>query len=158
MVNDKGKSKKSVNPKKKIKLNTTRRPTGIMIADEPPLVNINPRASLSATQSSHQSQNAPALMASRSGYTISAPIVAPSHECNIPSASSSQCNSLNTTSKSVGLSNLHLGSNGSEPNTPTTQHSNAQGPQPGDRDSTRRIIIEPVGYGYESTILHLYGL
>ncbi|KAH0675761.1 hypothetical protein KY285_023562 [Solanum tuberosum] len=65
---------------------------------------------------------------------------------NIPSASVSQCNSLNTSSGSIGLSNLHIESNGSEPNTPTTQHSDAHGPQPGDRDNFRRLVIEPLGY------------
>ncbi|WMV51036.1 hypothetical protein MTR67_044421 [Solanum verrucosum] len=64
----------------------------------------------------------------------------------IPSASASQCNSLNTSSGSIGLSNLHLESNGSEPNTPTTQHSDAHGPQPGDRDNFQRLVIEPLGY------------
>ncbi|KAH0657881.1 hypothetical protein KY289_026629 [Solanum tuberosum] len=47
---------------------------------------------------------------------------------------------------SIGLSNLYLESNGSEPNTPTTQHSDANGPQPGDRDNFRRLVIEPLGY------------
>ncbi|KAH0685861.1 hypothetical protein KY284_016414 [Solanum tuberosum] len=65
---------------------------------------------------------------------------------NIPSASASQCNSLNTSSGSIGLSNLHIESNGSEPSTPTTQHSDAHGPQPGDRDNFRRLVIEPLGY------------
>ncbi|KAH0636416.1 hypothetical protein KY290_036862 [Solanum tuberosum] len=64
----------------------------------------------------------------------------------IPSSSASQCNTLNTSSGSIGLSNLHLESNGSEPNTPTTQHSNAHGPQPGDRDNFRRLVIKPLGY------------
>ncbi|KAG5626218.1 hypothetical protein H5410_011436 [Solanum commersonii] len=40
---------------------------------------------------------------------------------NIPSSSASQCNSLNASSGSIRLSNLHIESNGSEPNTPTTQ-------------------------------------
>lgn len=44
------------------------------------------------------------------------------HKCTIPSTSVSQCNSFNT------LSNLSLGSNDSEPNTPTAQQSDAQGP------------------------------
>ncbi|KAG5629986.1 hypothetical protein H5410_001703 [Solanum commersonii] len=65
---------------------------------------------------------------------------------NIPSSSASQCNSLNTSSGSIRLSNLHIESNGSEPNTPTTQHSDAHAPQPGDRDNFRRLIIEPLGY------------
>ncbi|KAH0706507.1 hypothetical protein KY289_011583 [Solanum tuberosum] len=64
----------------------------------------------------------------------------------IPSASASQCNSLNTSSGTIGLSNLHFESNGSEPNTPTTQHSDAHGPQPGDRDNFWRLVIEPLGY------------
>ncbi|KAH0745606.1 hypothetical protein KY285_007263 [Solanum tuberosum] len=64
----------------------------------------------------------------------------------IPSSSASQCNTLNTSSGSIGLSNLHLESNGSEPNTPTTQHSDAHGPQPGDRDNFWRLVIEPLGY------------
>ncbi|KAH0665022.1 hypothetical protein KY285_026228 [Solanum tuberosum] len=64
----------------------------------------------------------------------------------IPSASASQCNSLNNNSGSIGLFNLHLESNGSEPNTPTTQHSDAHGPQPGNRDNFRRLVIEPLGY------------
>uniref|UniRef100_M1B3L9 Uncharacterized protein n=1 Tax=Solanum tuberosum TaxID=4113 RepID=M1B3L9_SOLTU len=64
----------------------------------------------------------------------------------IPSSSASHCNSLNTNSGSIGLSNLYLESNGSEPNTPTTQHSDANGPQPGDRDNFRRLVIEPLGY------------
>lgn len=51
------------------------------------------------------------------------------HKCTIPSTSVSQCNSFNTiTSGSIGLSNLSLGSNDSEPNTPTAQQSDAQGP------------------------------
>ncbi|KAK4723960.1 hypothetical protein R3W88_026739 [Solanum pinnatisectum] len=72
----------------------------------------------------------------------------------IPSASASQCNSLNTNSGSIGLSNLHLESNGSEPNTPTTQHSDAHGPQPGDSNFRRRVI-EPLGYKYDLIMFHL---
>ncbi|WMV29422.1 hypothetical protein MTR67_022807 [Solanum verrucosum] len=68
----------------------------------------------------------------------------------IPSSSASQCNTLNTSSGSIGFSNLHLESNGSEPNTPTTQHSNAHGPQPGDKDNFRRLVIEPLGYKFDS--------
>ncbi|KAH0689183.1 hypothetical protein KY289_016541 [Solanum tuberosum] len=67
-------------------------------------------------------------------------------ESTIPSASASQCNNLTTNNGSIGLSNLRLESNVSEPNTPTTQHSYAHGPQPGDRDSFWRLVIEPVGY------------
>ncbi|KAH0634839.1 hypothetical protein KY284_037625 [Solanum tuberosum] len=75
----------------------------------------------------------------------------------IPSASASQCNSLNTSSGSIGLSNLHLESNGSEPNTPTTQHLDAHGPQPGDRDNFWRLAIEPLGYNAsELTIMKYY--
>lgn len=105
-----------------------------MIADESLQVNITPRVSLSVTQSAHQSQNASTHVASRSGYTIVAPSPGYqtmqgyshlSHEFTIPSASSSQCNNLNTTSESVGLSNICLGSNGLKPNTPTSLHSNA---------------------------------
>ncbi|KAK4706574.1 hypothetical protein R3W88_033873 [Solanum pinnatisectum] len=73
----------------------------------------------------------------------------------IPSASASQCNSLNTNSVSIGLSNLHLESNGSEPNTPTTQHSDAHGPQSGDRDNFWRLVIEPLGYKYDLIMFHL---
>ncbi|KAH0672632.1 hypothetical protein KY290_024861 [Solanum tuberosum] len=74
------------------------------------------------------------------------------HGSNIPSASASQCNSLNTSSGSIGLSNLHIESNGSEPNTPTTQHSDAHGPQPGDRDNFRRLVIEPLGYNLRPNV------
>ncbi|KAH0689460.1 hypothetical protein KY289_016818 [Solanum tuberosum] len=130
-----------------------RRPTGVVISDEPSRVNISKRAS------AHQSHNASTHVAPQSGYTISTPTVVPSSGCQtlqgyshlgrgstIPSASASQCNSLNTSSGSIGLSNLHLESNGSEPNTPTTQNSNAHGPQLGDRDNFRRPVIEPLGY------------
>ncbi|XP_049399630.1 uncharacterized protein LOC125863625 [Solanum stenotomum] len=98
-------------------------------------------------------------MAPQSGYTISTPIVVPSsgyqtlqgyshlsRGSTIPSASASQCNSLNSNSGSIGLSNLHLESNGSELNSPTTQHSDAHGPQPGNRNNFRRLVIEPLGY------------
>ncbi|KAG5632537.1 hypothetical protein H5410_004254 [Solanum commersonii] len=110
-----------------------RRPTGIVISDEPSRVNISKRASVSTTHSAHQSHNASTHVALQSGYTISTPIVVPSsgyqtlqgyshlgHGSTIPSASASQCNSLNTSSRLIGLSNLHLESNGSEPNAPTT--------------------------------------
>ncbi|KAH0675579.1 hypothetical protein KY285_023380 [Solanum tuberosum] len=136
-----------------------RRPTGVVISDEPSQVNISKRASVSTTHSTHQSHNASIHVAPQSGYTISTPTVVPSsgyqtlqgyshlgRGSNIPSASASQCNSLNTSSGSIGLSNLHIESNGSEPNTPTTQHSDAHGPQPGDRDNFRRLVIEPLGY------------
>ncbi|KAG5595855.1 hypothetical protein H5410_037087 [Solanum commersonii] len=102
-----------------------RRPTGVVITDEPSRVNISKRASVSTTHSAHQSHNA---------STHVAPLCA------------SQCNTLNTSSGSIELSNLHLESNGSEPNTPTTQHSNAHGPQLGDRDNFWRLVIEPLGY------------
>ncbi|XP_049366990.1 uncharacterized protein LOC125831908 [Solanum verrucosum] len=156
---DKGKSKKSANPKKKFKANAIRRPTGVVISYEPSRVNISKRASVSTTHSTHQSHNASTHVAPQSGYTISTPIVVPSsgyqtlqgyshlgRGSNIPSASASQCNSLNTSSGSIGLSNLHIESNGSEPNTPTTQHSDAHGPQLGDRDNFQRLVIEPLGY------------
>ncbi|XP_049399693.1 uncharacterized protein LOC125863708 [Solanum stenotomum] len=136
-----------------------RRPTRVVISDEPSRVNILKRASVSTTQSAHQSHNASTHVAPQSGYTISTPTVVPSsgyqtlqgyshlgRGSTIPSSSASQCNSLNTSNGSIGLSNLHLESNGSEPNTPTTQHSDAHGPQPGDRDNFRRLIIEPLGY------------
>ncbi|KAH0768756.1 hypothetical protein KY290_012737 [Solanum tuberosum] len=136
-----------------------RRPTGVVISDEPSQVNISKRASVSTTHLTHQSHNASIHVAPQSGYTISTPTVVPSsgyqtlqgyshlgRGSNIPSASASQCNSLNTSSGSIGLSNLHIESNGSEPNTPTTQHSDAHGPQPGDRDNFRRLVIEPLGY------------
>ncbi|KAH0676386.1 hypothetical protein KY285_024187 [Solanum tuberosum] len=156
---DKGKSNKSANPKKKFKANAMRRPTGVVISDEPSRVNISKRASVSTTHSAHQSHNASTHVAPQSGYTISTPTVVPSsgyqtlqgyshlgRGSTIPSSSASQCNTLNTSSGSIGLSNLHLESNGSEPNTPTTQHSNAHGPQPGDRDNFWRLVIEPLGY------------
>ncbi|XP_049375787.1 uncharacterized protein LOC125840867 [Solanum verrucosum] len=156
---DKGKSKKSDNSKKKFKANAMRRPTGVMISDEPSRVNISKIASVSTTHSTHQSHNASIHVSPQSGYTISTPTVVPSsgyqtlqgyshlgRGSNIPSASASQCNSLNTSSGSIGLSNLHIESNGSEPNTPTTQHSDAHGPQPGDRYNFRRFVIEPLGY------------
>ncbi|KAH0647230.1 hypothetical protein KY285_032478 [Solanum tuberosum] len=57
-----------------------------------------------------------------------------------------------TSSGSIRLSNLHLEFNGSEPNTPTTQHSDAHGPQPGDRDNFRRLVIEPLGYNLRSDV------
>ncbi|KAH0712372.1 hypothetical protein KY289_008331 [Solanum tuberosum] len=136
-----------------------RRPTGVVISDEPSRVNISKRASVSTTHSAHQSHNASTHVAPQSGYTISTPTVVPSsgyqtlqgyshlgRGSTIQSASASQCNSLNTSSGSIGLSNLHLESNGSKPNTPTTQHSDAHGPQPGDRDNFRRLVIEPLGY------------
>ncbi|KAG5632420.1 hypothetical protein H5410_004137 [Solanum commersonii] len=136
-----------------------RRPTGVVISDEPSRVNISKKASVSTTHSTHQSHNASTHVAPQSGYTISTPTVVPSscyqtlqgyshlgRGSNIPSSSASQCNSLNTSSGSIRLSNLHIESNGSEPNTPTTQHSNAHAPQPGDRDNFWRLIIEPLGY------------
>ncbi|KAH0642442.1 hypothetical protein KY285_033299 [Solanum tuberosum] len=156
---DKGKSKIFANPKKKFKANARRRPTGVVISDEPSRVNISKRASVSITHSAHQSHNASTHVAPQYGYTISTPSVVPSsgyqtlqgyshlgRGSTIPSASASQCNSLNSNSGSIGFSNLHLESNGSEPNTPTTQHSDAHGPQPGDRDNFQRLIIEPLGY------------
>ncbi|KAG5631723.1 hypothetical protein H5410_003440 [Solanum commersonii] len=156
---DKGKSKKSANPKKKFKANAMRRPIGVVISDEPSRVNISKRALVSTTHLAHQSHNASTHVAPQSGYTISTPTVVPSsgyqtlqgyshlgRGSTIPSTSASQCNSLNSNSGSIGLSNLHLESNGSEPNTPTTQHSDAHGPQPGNRDNFRRLVIEPLGY------------
>ncbi|KAG5584616.1 hypothetical protein H5410_045050 [Solanum commersonii] len=111
-----------------------RRPTGVVISDEPSRVNISKRASVSTTHSAHQSHNASTHVAPQSGYTISTPTVVPSsgyqtlqgyshldRGSTIPSSSASQCNTLNTSSGSIGLSNLHLESNGSEPNTPTTR-------------------------------------
>ncbi|KAG5582214.1 hypothetical protein H5410_052841 [Solanum commersonii] len=100
---------------------------------EPSRVNISKRASVLTTHSAHQSHNASTHVAPQSSYTISTPTMG-------------QCNTLNTSSGSIGLSNLHLESNGSEPNTPTTQHSDAHSPQPGDRDNFRRLIIEPLEY------------
>ncbi|KAH0715270.1 hypothetical protein KY284_008175 [Solanum tuberosum] len=136
-----------------------RRPTGVVISVEPSRVNISKRASVSTTHSAHQSHNASIHVAPQSGYTISTPTVVPSsgyqtlqgyshlgRGSTIPSASASQCTSLNSNSGSIGLSNLHLESNGSEPNTPTTQHSDAHSPQPGNRDNFRRVVIEPLGY------------
>ncbi|KAG5609352.1 hypothetical protein H5410_020633 [Solanum commersonii] len=136
-----------------------RRPTGVVISDELSLVHISKRASVLTIHSTHQSHNASTHMAPQSGYTISTPTVVPSsgyqtlqgyshlgRGSTIPSTSASQCNSLNTSSGSIGLSNLHLESNGSELNTPTTQHSDAHGPQPSDRDNFRRLVIEPLGY------------
>ncbi|KAH0672770.1 hypothetical protein KY290_025002 [Solanum tuberosum] len=156
---DKGKSKKFANPTKKFKANAMRRPTGVVISDEPSRVNISKRALISTTHSAHQSHNASSHVAPQSSYTISTPTVVPSsgyqtlqgyshlgRGSTIPSASASQCNSLNTSSGSIGLSNVHLESNGSEPNTPTTQHSDAHSPQSGDRDNFRRLVIEPLGY------------
>ncbi|KAH0678587.1 hypothetical protein KY284_019672 [Solanum tuberosum] len=117
-----------------------RRPTGVVISDEPSRVIISKRASVLTTHSAHQSHNASTHVAPQFGYTISTPTVVPSsgyqtlqsyshlgRGSTIPSSSASQCNTLNTSSGSIGLSNLHLESNGSEPNTPTTQHSNAHG-------------------------------
>jgi len=145
-----------------------RRPTGVVISDEPSRVNISKWASVSTTHSAHQSHNASTHVAPQSGYTISTPTVVPSsgyqtlqgyshlgRGSTIPSSSASQCNTLNTSSGSIGLSNLHLESNGSEPNTPTTQHSNAHGPQPGDRDNFRRLVIEPLGYKYDLIMFYL---
>ncbi|KAH0678901.1 hypothetical protein KY284_019986 [Solanum tuberosum] len=162
---DKGKSKKSANPKKKFKANAMRRPTGVVISDEPSRVNISKRASVSTTHSAHQSHNASTHVAPQFGYTISTPTVVPSsgyqtlqgyshlgRGSTIPSSSASQCNSLNTSSGSIGLSNLHLESNGSETNTPTTQHSDSYGPQPGDRDNFRRLVIEPLGYNLRPNV------
>ncbi|KAG5571052.1 hypothetical protein H5410_060818 [Solanum commersonii] len=153
---DKGKSKKFANPKKKFKVNAMRRPAGVVISDEPSRVNISKRASISTTHSTHQSHNASTHVVSQSGYTISTPTVVPSsgyqtlqgyshlgHGSIKPSVSVSQYNSLNTSSGSIGLSNLHP-----EPNTPTTHHSDAHGPQPGDRGNFRGLVIEPLGYNH----------
>ncbi|KAG5586180.1 hypothetical protein H5410_046614 [Solanum commersonii] len=144
---------------KKFKANAMRRPTGSWISDEPSRVNISKSLSFNYSLT-HQSHNASTHVAPQSGYTISTPTVVPSSKLpniasgyshlgrgsNIPSSSASQCNSLNTSSGSIRLSNIHIESNGSEPNTPTTQHSDAHAPQPGDRDNFRRLIIEPLGY------------
>ncbi|KAG5608374.1 hypothetical protein H5410_019655 [Solanum commersonii] len=113
---------------------------------------------VSTTHSAHQPDNASTHVAPQSGYTISTPAVVPSSgyqtlqgyshlgcESTIPSSSASQCNSLDTSSGSIGLSNLHLESNGSEPNTPTTQHSDAHGHQPGNRDNFRRLLTSECG-------------
>ncbi|KAG5630075.1 hypothetical protein H5410_001792 [Solanum commersonii] len=100
-----------------------RRPTGVVISDEPSRVNISKKASVSTTHSTHQSHNASTHVAPQSGYTISTPTVVPSSK--LPNI--------------AGYSHL-------EPNTPTTQHSDAHAPQPGDRDNFRRLIIEPLGY------------
>ena len=118
-----------------------RRFTGVMISDEPSRVNISKRASVLPTNSAHQAHDSSTHVAPQSGYTISTPTVVPrsgyqtlqgySHlgrESTIPSSSASQCNNLNTNSGSIGFSNLHLESNGSEPYTPTTQHSDAPSP------------------------------
>ncbi|KAG5585396.1 hypothetical protein H5410_045830 [Solanum commersonii] len=142
-----------------------RRPTRVVISDEPSRVNISKRASVSTTHSTHQSHNASTHVAPQSGYTISTPTVVPSsgyqtlqgyshlgRGSTISSSSVSQCNTLNTSSGSIGLSNLYLESNGSEPNTPTTQHSDAHGPRLGDRDNFRRLVIEPLGYNLRSDV------
>ncbi|KAK4716370.1 hypothetical protein R3W88_014708 [Solanum pinnatisectum] len=161
---DKGRLKKSANSKKKFKANAMRSPTGVVISDEFSRVK---RASVSTTYSAQQSHNASTHVAPQSGYTISTPTVVPSSSYQtlqgnshlgrgfaIPSTSGSQCNSLNTNSGSIGLSNLHLESNGSEPSTPTTQHSDAHGPHPGDRDNFE-THIEPLGYKYDLIMFHL---
>ncbi|TMW89079.1 hypothetical protein EJD97_017682, partial [Solanum chilense] len=127
---------------KKFKANAMRRSTGVVTSDEPSKVNISKRASVLPTHSAHQAHNASTHVAPQFGYTISIPTVVPrlgyqtlqdySHldrESTIPSSSSSQCNNLNTNSESIEFSNTHLEFNGSEPNTPTTQHSDARGPQ-----------------------------
>ncbi|KAG5606515.1 hypothetical protein H5410_028007 [Solanum commersonii] len=88
-------------------------------------VNIS-KSLASTTHSTHQSHNASTHVAPQSGYTISTPTVVPSsgyqtlqgyshlgRGSNIPSFSASQCNSLNTSSGSIRLSNLHIESNGS---------------------------------------------
>ncbi|KAG5595317.1 hypothetical protein H5410_036549 [Solanum commersonii] len=152
---DKGKSKKSSNPKKKFKANAMRRPTGVVISDEPSRVNISKKASVSTTHSTHQSHNASTHVAPQSVTKHCGGYSHLGRGSNIPSSSASQCNSLNTSSGSIRLSNLHIESNGSEPNTPTTQHSDAHAPQPGDRDNFRRLIIEPLGYKYDLIMFHL---
>ncbi|KAG5570880.1 hypothetical protein H5410_060646 [Solanum commersonii] len=73
----------------------------------------------------HQPHNTSTYVAPQSGYTISTPTVVPSSKLpniawlftswswsNIPSSSASH-NSLNTSSGSIRLSNLHIESNGS---------------------------------------------
>ncbi|KAH0687484.1 hypothetical protein KY289_018211 [Solanum tuberosum] len=122
-----------------------RRPTGVVISDEPSRVNISKRASVSTTHSAHQSHNASAHVAPQSGYTISTPTV-------VPSSGTFWSWVYHTISGSIGLYNLHLESNGSELNTPTTQHSDTHGPQPGDRDNFRRLVIEPLGYNLRPNV------
>ena len=130
-------------------------------------MNISKRPSVLPTHFANQTHNASTHVAPQSGYTISTPTVVCrsgyqtlqgySHigrESTIPSASASQCNNLNTNSGSIELSNLHLESNGSESNTPVTQHSDARGPQLGDRNNFRRLVIEPLGYKYDLIMFH----
>ncbi|KAG5632303.1 hypothetical protein H5410_004020 [Solanum commersonii] len=64
-------------------------------------------------------------------------------------------NSLNTSSGSIGLSNLHIESNGSEPNTPTT-NTRMYMVLTSDRDNFLRLAIEPLlGYKYDLIMFHL---
>ena len=131
----------SANPKKKFKVNVVRRFTWVVISDEPFRVNISKRASVLHSHSAQQAYNSSTHVAPQSGYTISTPTVIPrsghqniagySHlgrESILPSASASQYSNLNSNIGSVGFSNIHLESNGSEPNTPITQHSDGRGP------------------------------
>ncbi|KAG5614667.1 hypothetical protein H5410_014491 [Solanum commersonii] len=91
-----------------------RRPTRVVISDEPSRVNISKRASVQLL-TRHTSHIMPLLLWLHNlGYSHLG------RGSTIPSTSASKCNSLNTSSGSIGLFNLHLESNGSEPNTPTT--------------------------------------
>ncbi|KAG5604611.1 hypothetical protein H5410_026103 [Solanum commersonii] len=93
--------------------------------DEPSRVNISKSLGFNYSLSTHQSHNASTHVAPQSGYTISTPmwylvrgyqtLRGYSHlgRSNIPSSSASRCNSLNTSSGSIRLSNLHIESNGS---------------------------------------------
>ncbi|KAG5599128.1 hypothetical protein H5410_030498 [Solanum commersonii] len=65
---------------KKFKANAMRRPTGVVISDEPSRVNISKRASVSTTHSEHQSDNASTHAAPQSSYTISTPTMVPSSD------------------------------------------------------------------------------
>ncbi|KAG5575655.1 hypothetical protein H5410_055789, partial [Solanum commersonii] len=100
-------------------INTTRRPTRVVISDEPSRVNISTRASVSATRSAHQSQNVSIHVDPHCGYPISTLTMGYSHldrESIKPSASA-------------------------KPNTPIIQHSDAHDPQLDDRDISRRLVI-----------------
>ncbi|KAG5601505.1 hypothetical protein H5410_032875 [Solanum commersonii] len=112
-----------------------------------------------------QSHNASTHVAPQSGYTISTPTVVPSSvntkHCylftslagsNIPSSSASQCNSLNTSSGSIRLSNLHIESNGSSlilPPPNTQMHIRSYQRQ------FSRLIIGAIRYKYDLIIFHL---
>ena len=94
-------------------------------------------------------------MTPRSGYQALQGYPHLGREITIPSDSSSHYNNLNINSGSIGFSNIHVKSYGSETNTPTTHDSDAHVPHRGYRYNFWRLVIKPLGYKYDLFMFHL---